>query len=809
MTVRIVCSVAAVSFLVGLGDAQAGQTGRYPSTYNLIDPDPSCRYPIPDDVCCLSVRNAQCPGVYSGAGDVDVMAIHPNIQERTDYTMRNMARLFPSYFVGSEWGWSNGVYKDDCDQPATTPTKPFYFMSEAVQAGRWNSFSGATEFSGCTRGDCGDDCIDAQTSHYTCDDGTDASYCDVNTYGQCGYKYRSKGMVQLLFSSNSWNDVGSEGIWGGTSALQTSASHCGMVFNAGYHHQGIGYYPSGATTMVGIYDTEDWEDHVFPHGTHFGWDRSQYTFLTQFFGGKQTDPVSVGGENVFLLYKGEMIAMDEIVSNDAATGTSAFYRSDQPLSAECEPYAFVAMDSTGTLWRLPENERYYFATVDHPDSLIDGSATCAENHYYDADGSGSWVANGGEGLTNAKSGSGCEGCSKIAALEAAFDAGDISYSTPPPTIATPEPTTPSPTTPAPTVRVTRAPTVPTVPTTAAPTTPFVDCGDYQCITIDGLDDFDGDWAASGDCFSDKSVYTQSGRDDDVKLCLSGSTWTFTDTVCETDDSRAAYCNKVRADIGYCSGTSAWTVRGDDGSFTADATMTLSKTYEQCAGVTPSPNADTPSPTVAGDVGFMVGSQAVSGYNAQAYCEGYGATLASVHSEAERDEVLSYCETQSSSCWIGLTLSTDKTTWTWSDGTAIDYGFNADGSPTVGAGPWYSGEPNDWKGSEDCTMISNRHNDWNDAYCWSSAVPICFGLLSGMAFEGIDEEGAGGLSDVDDLAIVLVVALIVAVVGVVALLWCRRKRAKGAATFEAGDQEMGGVAQTAMVGDTVDVGTDEE
>ena len=83
------------------------QTGRYPSKYNLIDANPSCRYPIPSGVCCLGsllgattcVGNysAQCPLIYNGPGDIDVMAIHPNIKERTDYLMRNMARLFPKF----------------------------------------------------------------------------------------------------------------------------------------------------------------------------------------------------------------------------------------------------------------------------------------------------------------------------------------------------------------------------------------------------------------------------------------------------------------------------------------------------------------------------------------------------------------------------------------------------------------------------------------------------------------------------------------------------------------------------------------
>merc|ERR1712115_169204 len=88
-------------------------------------------------------------------------------------------------------------------------------------------------------------------------------------------------------------------------------------------------------------------------------------------------------------------------------------------------------------------------------------------------------------------------------------------------------------------------------------------------------------------------------DDSLKLCLRGSTWTFTETVCEADDSRAAYCNKVRADIGYCSGSAAWNVRGDDGSFTTlDDTMTLSTSMERCP--TPSPTWST-TETVERDV----------------------------------------------------------------------------------------------------------------------------------------------------------------------------------------------------------------
>eukprot|EP00971_Amphidinium_carterae_P111863 2215633-Amphidinium_carterae.1 len=69
--------------------------------------------------------------------------------ERTEYLMRNMARLFPKYYASSAWGWS-GTYASDCDE-SNSPTQPYYVMSEAIQAARLNAYSGATDHSGCSR----------------------------------------------------------------------------------------------------------------------------------------------------------------------------------------------------------------------------------------------------------------------------------------------------------------------------------------------------------------------------------------------------------------------------------------------------------------------------------------------------------------------------------------------------------------------------------------------------------------------------------------------------------------------------------
>ena len=232
-------AVLTVSALIAISNAQSRNptppTGRYPEKYNLIDANPSCRYDIPAGVCCIgsstsNYHGPQCPGMYQGAGDVDVMAVHPNIKERTEYFMRDFAyvslicinphhinthirhinthvyrRMQPFYYNASQFGF-NGPYKDECHNGPSSNAgiirKPGYFMSEGCQAGRWGSYSGATDYSGCSKSGCG------QTSHFTC-----CNYCEYNVWGQCGYKYRSKAFVQLLFQKNAWNDVGGEGMY--------------------------------------------------------------------------------------------------------------------------------------------------------------------------------------------------------------------------------------------------------------------------------------------------------------------------------------------------------------------------------------------------------------------------------------------------------------------------------------------------------------------------------------------------------------------------------------------------------------------
>ena len=116
--------------------------------------------------------------------------------------------------------------------------------------------------------------------------------------------------------------------------------------------------------------------------------------------------------------------------------------------------------------------------------------------------------------------------------------------------------------------------------------------------------------------------------------------------------------------------------------------------------------------------------------AREYCQSLDMELLSVHSEETRDEARSMCSVMnhagSSGCWVGLHQPAGAA-WEWTDGSPMDYGFtdNDGNRPTVGSGPWYAGEPNNWGGAEDCThiFVSQAYN-WNDMPCSNTNIPLC-------------------------------------------------------------------------------------
>ncbi len=96
------------------------------------------------------------------------------------------------------------------------------------------------------------------------------------------------------------------------------------------------------------------------------------------------------------------------------------------------------------------------------------------------------------------------------------------------------------------------------------------------------------------------------------------------------------------------------------------------------------------------------------------CEGRGGTLASIESAAENGRVYTEVSKGSIAVWIGLSLSEDGTTWTWTDGSP--YGYTN----------WYNGEPNGGGGfgNEECAQMYENSGYWNDFDCATAYGYVC-------------------------------------------------------------------------------------
>ncbi|XP_069120617.1 macrophage mannose receptor 1-like isoform X2 [Argopecten irradians] len=112
------------------------------------------------------------------------------------------------------------------------------------------------------------------------------------------------------------------------------------------------------------------------------------------------------------------------------------------------------------------------------------------------------------------------------------------------------------------------------------------------------------------------------------------------------------------------------------------------------------------------------SALVDWYDAGQYCMGQGATLASIHTLDENNYVLSLISKASlTSVWIGYN-ELGATTYTWSDGSLVDFDF------------WGNGEPNNAFGAEMCVSVSVYGGTWNDDNCGQEKGFICKKSLSG-------------------------------------------------------------------------------
>lgn len=104
--------------------------------------------------------------------------------------------------------------------------------------------------------------------------------------------------------------------------------------------------------------------------------------------------------------------------------------------------------------------------------------------------------------------------------------------------------------------------------------------------------------------------------------------------------------------------------------------------------------------------YFINPQFMSGPQAQAYAQTFGANLISVQSAAENADLLQALSNQgysSNVVWIGFSDAISEGSFIWYDGAPITYTN------------WAVGEPNDAGGNEDCTQIY-PDGTWNDLPC---------------------------------------------------------------------------------------------
>ncbi|XP_021354593.1 macrophage mannose receptor 1-like isoform X2 [Mizuhopecten yessoensis] len=106
------------------------------------------------------------------------------------------------------------------------------------------------------------------------------------------------------------------------------------------------------------------------------------------------------------------------------------------------------------------------------------------------------------------------------------------------------------------------------------------------------------------------------------------------------------------------------------------------------------------------------SAIVDWYDAGQYCISQGAKLTSIHSLDENNYILSLITKASlANAWVGYN-ELGSTTYTWTDGSLVDFDF------------WRHGEPNNAFGAEMCVSLSASGGTWNDDNCGQEKGFIC-------------------------------------------------------------------------------------
>lgn len=184
------------------------------ATYDLIDASPRCY----SDGYCLNYGS---PGTYTAA--------HPNSEEKAQMVLINLARMYPTYYIGSVYGlkkygrsgpsWSYYTADDSayCGIAATTP---YWWMSNFNQATRFAEYDCANCASSCGHNTCSTSCY---LFGGECDFGTRCDAFTVEDKTQYG-----------IYCSG-------EGLCGGN--LCYADGHCPAIFDRGSRVFAVGFEP--------------------------------------------------------------------------------------------------------------------------------------------------------------------------------------------------------------------------------------------------------------------------------------------------------------------------------------------------------------------------------------------------------------------------------------------------------------------------------------------------------------------------------------------------------------------------------------
>ena len=108
------------------------------------------------------------------------------------------------------------------------------------------------------------------------------------------------------------------------------------------------------------------------------------------------------------------------------------------------------------------------------------------------------------------------------------------------------------------------------------------------------------------------------------------------------------------------------------------------------------------------------------------CYDNGGILGIITDEYQFDISREICMNTNNNCWIGLNKMNNNE-WRYIDGTSVNgtYGFDNNGNPTTGDGPWANNEPNNLQEKEHCIHFDIlAEYTWNYDLCSKNYKPLC-------------------------------------------------------------------------------------